>query len=351
MVERWFLRDPALPVTRLKRTGTIVFADPSATARLPSSDPVVGSAAMNAAPDPLAALRAVAACRTTSRRCSPTIPAGPTGTSSRSVTSASTTRSSRSTRRSSRRCSTSARERGVEARRDAMFAGEHINITEDRAVMHVALRAPRWRDDAGRRCRCRARRARGARPDGRVRRSGPRRRVDHPRRQHRHRRLRPRPGDGDQGPRRVRPPADPVVVRLQHRRRRHRRRCSPTSDPASTLFIVASKTFGTIETLTNARTARAWLVEALGEDAVRRPLRRRVDERREGGGVRHRHGEHVRVLGLGRRAVLGRLGDRAVVDDRHRSGPLPGVPRRHARGRRTLPRRSRSSRTRRRSSV
>ena len=40
-------------------------------------------------------------------------------------------------------------------------------------------------------------------------------------------------------------------------------------DPASTLFIVASKTFGTIETLTNARTARRWLVDALGEDAVR----------------------------------------------------------------------------------
>jgi len=32
---------------------------------------------------------------------------------------------------------------GVEARRNAMFAGEHINVTEDRAVMHVALRAPR----------------------------------------------------------------------------------------------------------------------------------------------------------------------------------------------------------------
>jgi glucose-6-phosphate isomerase len=40
------------------------------------------------------------------------------------------------------------------------------------------------------------------------------------------------------------------------------------SDPASTLFIVASKTFGTIETLTNARTARAWLVDTLGESAV-----------------------------------------------------------------------------------
>jgi glucose-6-phosphate isomerase len=39
-------------------------------------------------------------------------------------------------------------------------------------------------------------------------------------------------------------------------------------DPATTLFIVSSKTFTTLETLTNARTARAWLVEALGEDAV-----------------------------------------------------------------------------------
>ncbi len=35
MVERWFLRDPDLPVTRLKRTGTIVFADPAAAADLP----------------------------------------------------------------------------------------------------------------------------------------------------------------------------------------------------------------------------------------------------------------------------------------------------------------------------
>ncbi|QNA90031.1 glucose-6-phosphate isomerase [Massilia sp. Dwa41.01b] len=36
-----------------------------------------------------------------------------------------------------------ARERGVEARRDAMFAGEKINNTENRAVLHTALRAPR----------------------------------------------------------------------------------------------------------------------------------------------------------------------------------------------------------------
>jgi glucose-6-phosphate isomerase len=36
-----------------------------------------------------------------------------------------------------------AEERGVLTRRDAMFAGEHINVTEDRAVLHVALRMPK----------------------------------------------------------------------------------------------------------------------------------------------------------------------------------------------------------------
>jgi glucose-6-phosphate isomerase len=41
-------------------------------------------------------------------------------------------------------------------------------------------------------------------------------------------------------------------------------------DPATTLFVVSSKTFTTLETLTNARTARAWVVDALGEDAVAR---------------------------------------------------------------------------------
>jgi glucose-6-phosphate isomerase len=41
-------------------------------------------------------------------------------------------------------------------------------------------------------------------------------------------------------------------------------------DPATTLFIVASKTFTTLETMTNAQSARAWLVASLGEDAVSR---------------------------------------------------------------------------------
>ena len=97
-------------------------------------------------------------------------------------------------------------------------------------------------------------------------------------------------------------------------------------DPAETLFIIASKTFTTIETITNATSARAL--------AARRELRRRpggrgqalrggVDQRREGRRVRHRHGQHVRVLGLGRRPLLLRLGHRPVADDRDRPGRLP----------------------------
>jgi glucose-6-phosphate isomerase len=41
-------------------------------------------------------------------------------------------------------------------------------------------------------------------------------------------------------------------------------------DPAETLFVVSSKTFTTVETLTNARSAREWVVGALGEEAVAR---------------------------------------------------------------------------------
>src|SRR3712207_1068107 len=39
-------------------------------------------------------------------------------------------------------------------------------------------------------------------------------------------------------------------------------------DPAETLFIVASKTFTTLETMTNARTAREWLLRGLGDEAA-----------------------------------------------------------------------------------
>ena len=66
-----------------------------------------------------------------------------------------------------------AAERGVEARRDQMLAGEHINTTEDRAVLHTALRRPPGGtlvvdgDDVV------VRGARGPRPDGGLRRCRP----------------------------------------------------------------------------------------------------------------------------------------------------------------------------------
>ena len=76
-------------------------------------------------------------------------------------------------------------------------------------------------------------------------------------------------------------------------------------DPAETLFIVC------VEDVHDARDAdqrahRArWLLAALkDEKAVATALRRRVDQRREGRRVRHRHRQHVRVLGLGRRPLL-----------------------------------------------
>ena len=63
-----------------------------------------------------------------------------------------------------------AEQAGVVERRDAMFAGERINVTENRSVLHVALRMPRGRSLVVDGVDVVARGARGARPDGRVRR-------------------------------------------------------------------------------------------------------------------------------------------------------------------------------------
>ena len=90
-------------------------------------------------------------------------------------------------------------------------------------------------------------------------------------------------------------------------------------NPATTLFIVASKTFTTLETLTNARMARDWLLReaarrrrrrrlrAHGRRRDQQALRRRLDRPRQGGGLRHRPGQRLRLLGLGRRTLLRRL--------------------------------------------
>ena len=97
--------------------------------------------------------------------------------------------------------------------------------------------------------------------------------------------------------------------------------------PESTLFLVASKTFTTIETMTNARSARAWF-EAQGGNGHRAPLRGADDQR--GRGARVRHHDHLRLLGLGGRALFDVVGDRAAHRHRHRRGGFP-----RAAGRRT----------------
>ena len=93
---------------------------------------------------------------------------------------------------------------------------------------------------------------------------GPYRKADCKRRQHRDRRLGSRAGDGLRGAPSLRAPRLDLPLRLQRR---------PTDfveathdlDPDETLFIVSSKTFTTLETMTNARTAREWCLAALGE--------------------------------------------------------------------------------------
>ena len=113
-------------------------------------------------------------------------------------------------------------------------------------------------------------------------------------------------------------------------------------DPAETLFIVSSKTFTTLETMTNARTARDWSLAGLGGDekAVAKhfvAVSTNAEGRRE---VRHRHRQHVRLLGLGRRALLDGLGDRALDDARDRPRELPRDARRLPRDGRALPHRA-----------
>ena len=93
-------------------------------------------------------------------------------------------------------------------------------------------------------------------------------------------------------------------------------------DPAETLFIVSSKTFTTLETMTNAHTAREWSLKGLGGDekSIATPFCGGLDQRSGGVQVRHRHRQHVRVLGLGWRPLFDGFGDRPLDHARHRSG-------------------------------
>ena len=157
---------------------------------------------------------------------------------------------------------------------EAMFTGDHINVTEDRAVLHTALRAPRDAElhvdgqdviddvhavlDAMERFSDRVRSGdwRGATGEGistvvNVGIGG-----SHLGPEMAHRALH---SFGDAG----------VDVRfVSNVDGNDMADALAGLDPATTLFVVASKSFTTAETLMNARTARRWLVDALGEGAV-----------------------------------------------------------------------------------
>jgi glucose-6-phosphate isomerase len=167
-----------------------------------------------------------------------------------------------------------AKERGIADRRDAMFRGEKINVTEGRAVLHVALRAPRgtqikvdgvdvvpqvhvvldkmaafsdrvcrgeWKGHSGRRIK-------------NVINVGI--------------------GGSYLGPEM----AYDALRTLTDRTMKFRfvanvdgaafAEATHDLDPAETLFILSSKTFTTLETMTNAATARRWVVNALKSDAA-----------------------------------------------------------------------------------
>ncbi len=167
-----------------------------------------------------------------------------------------------------------AEERGLRERIDAMFRGEKINVTENRAVLHVALRAPR---------------------DAHIYVDGedvvPEVHAVLDRMSEFSRRVRSGEWKGFTG-RRIRNVVNigiggsdlgPVMA---YEALRHYSERSMTFrfvsnidgtdfaeavrdlDPAETLFIVASKTFTTLETMTNAHSARRWLLDALSDEAA-----------------------------------------------------------------------------------
>ncbi|MFJ9552517.1 glucose-6-phosphate isomerase [Nocardiopsis sp. NPDC101807] len=156
--------------------------------------------------------------------------------------------------------------------RDAMLRGDHINVTEGRAVLHTALRAPRGAvvEDDGHdvvpdvhrvlermgafadRVRSREWRGHTGLPVRRIVNIGI--------------------GGSDLGPAMAYEALRPYTDRgLEFRFVSNvdgtdLHEALIDADPATTLFVVASKTFTTVETIANATAARGWLLDGLGEE-------------------------------------------------------------------------------------
>src|SRR5271165_3461237 len=165
-----------------------------------------------------------------------------------------------------------ARGRGVAARRDAMFAGEKINVSEGRAVLHVALRAERGErylvDGKDVVPEVHAVLDRMAAFSNQVRSGAWTGHIG--------KRIRNviNVGIGGSylGPemayRALREHCDPgLVVRfVANVDGADFTKATEALDPHETLFIIASKTFTTLETMTNAAAARRWALAALGDE-------------------------------------------------------------------------------------
>lgn len=161
----------------------------------------------------------------------------------------------------------------VEGRRAAMFAGEHINNTEDRAVLHVALRDTTSKEvlvdghnvlpDVKQVLDRMAEFAEGIR-SGALKGATGRKITDI---------VNIGIGGSDLGPVMVTLALSPYhdgprAHFVSNIDGAHIADTLGILDPATTLVIIASKTFTTIETMTNAQTARKWVADALGEAAV-----------------------------------------------------------------------------------
>jgi glucose-6-phosphate isomerase len=165
-----------------------------------------------------------------------------------------------------------AEECGVAERRDAMFRGEHINVSEDRAVLHVALRAPRDESIVADgvdvvpnvhavldRMSAFADRVRSGEWKGHTGES-----IDAV--------VNVGIGGSDLGPKM----ATTALAFFADRDIEARfvsnvdgidfAEATRDLDPERTLFVISSKTFKTLETLTNAHTAREWSLAGLGGD-------------------------------------------------------------------------------------
>ena len=169
-----------------------------------------------------------------------------------------------------------ARARHVEAGRAAMFAGEHINTTENRAVLHVALRnraaRPMTAGGADVMPEVRATRARLQKFAEEVRAGTWTGATGKPIRHIVNIGI----GGSHLGPMFVADAlkdhqrADVSVAFVSNPDRAQIDDVLKGLDAGATLFIVASKTFTTAETMFNAHIARTWITDALGEAAVAR---------------------------------------------------------------------------------